>query len=89
MEQAKLQKMDLTHCQQAIITLGRGAGMIHWRQNSLMLQAHKNEFSSHISRNWIEKLSDFFFFLCIPIYESTCYQIAELRNVSSCLLSGR
>lgn len=61
MEQAKLQKMDITHCQQAIITLGRGAGMIHWRQNSLMLQAHKNEFSSHISRNWIEKLSWFFF----------------------------
>lgn len=60
MEQVKLQKMDLTDCQQAVFTPGRGVGTTCWQQNSSMLQAHKKDFSSQASGNQMQKLRDIF-----------------------------
>lgn len=52
--------MDVTDCQRVITTLGRGAGLIHWRQNLLILQAQKKELSSQVCGSRIQELWLFF-----------------------------
>lgn len=62
--------MDVTDCQRVIATLGSGAGLIHWRQNLLTLQAHKKELSSQVCGSRIQELHGYF--SCVPTLETTC-----------------